>query len=119
MLFGTRNVSCVSVVSTRSTAENQRLKVSALTCGLRAAASRCQSSAHLSFIGVINSVTQPSQSDFPRENERRRARVFAFPVVLCQVDSVAAKRKNFRNTREQSLLPRSIRAWFARDRHLG
>ena len=50
MLFGTRKVSELSVASINSTAENQRLKVSALTCGFSAAASFCHSSLHFSFI---------------------------------------------------------------------
>src|SRR6266516_1804038 len=40
MLFGTRKVSDLSLASTSSTAENQRLKVSALTCGFNAGENR-------------------------------------------------------------------------------
>src|ERR1700736_2388025 len=50
MLFGTRKLSVLSVAPTNSTEENQRLKVSALTGGVRAADNFCQSWVHLSSI---------------------------------------------------------------------
>src|SRR6266496_3850131 len=48
MLFGTRRVSDLSFASTSSTAENQRLKLSALICGLSAADNCCHSCARRS-----------------------------------------------------------------------
>src|SRR2546421_12458823 len=56
MLFGTRNLSVLSVAPTNSTAENQRLKVSGLTWGFRAADNFCQSWVHFSSIGDLLTV---------------------------------------------------------------
>src|SRR4029077_19897387 len=59
MLFGTLSVMDFSFASTNSTAENQRLKLSALICGLRAVDNRCHSCAHfLTIREVVNSVTE-------------------------------------------------------------
>src|SRR5438445_12319100 len=55
MLFGTPNVRDFSLASTNSTAENQRLKLSALICGLSAADNRCQSCAH--FLSIADLLT--------------------------------------------------------------
>src|SRR5712671_313017 len=54
MLLGTTKVSSSSVAFVSSTAENQRLKVSALTCGLSAADNFSQRALHLSSIQVVN-----------------------------------------------------------------
>src|ERR1700681_4132423 len=56
MLFGTRKLSVLSVAPTNSTAENQRLKVSGLTCGFNAADNFCQSWVHFSSIGDLLTV---------------------------------------------------------------
>ena len=56
MLFGTKSVISSSVAPVNFTAENQRLKVSALTWGLRAAASFAQSWEHFSSMRLVNSV---------------------------------------------------------------
>ena len=55
MLFGTPNVSDLSFASINSTAENQRLKLSALICGLSAADNRCHSCAH--FLSIAELLT--------------------------------------------------------------
>jgi len=55
MLFGTPNVSDFSFASINSTAENQRLKLSALICGLSAADNRCHSCAH--FLSIAKLLT--------------------------------------------------------------
>jgi hypothetical protein len=43
MLFGTQKVSDLSLASTNSTAENQRLNESALTCDFNVSDNRCHS----------------------------------------------------------------------------
>lgn len=55
MLFGTPNVRDLSFASINSTAENQRLKLSALICGLSAADNCCQSCAH--FLSIAKLLT--------------------------------------------------------------
>src|SRR5947207_15972824 len=55
MLFGTRRVSDLSFASTSSTAENQRLKLSELICGLSAADNRCHSCVH--FLSIADLLT--------------------------------------------------------------
>ena len=56
MLFGTPNVRDLSFASINSTAENQRLKLSALICGLSAADNRCHSCAHCLSIAELLTV---------------------------------------------------------------
>jgi len=55
MLFGTPNVRDLSLASINSTAENQRLKLSALICGLSAADNRSHSCAH--FLSIAKLLT--------------------------------------------------------------
>src|SRR5213079_121665 len=69
MLLGTRKVSSSSVAFVSSTAENQRLKVSALTCGLSAADNFSQMALHLSS---IQNLLTP-KSAFLEEAGQRRA----------------------------------------------
>jgi hypothetical protein len=115
MLFGTRKVSVASVASINSTAENQRLKVSALTCGFKAAVNRCQSSAHFSFIELVNSVTQLPQSPSPRENHRCDARdSYSTPIWRWKKNPA----EKARNTREKCVSSDSMRARPPQDRHL-
>ena len=70
MLFGTRKVNSFSSALINSSAANQRLKVSLLTCGFRAADNFCQSSAHLLSI-LVNTVTQLPHGQLSRGNGSR------------------------------------------------
>ena len=74
MLLGTRNVSESFVALTSCTAENQRLNVSALTCGLRAADTFCHSCEHFSSMpnlltGLSDGNVTRIGSDFALRNE--------------------------------------------------
>jgi len=68
MLLGTTKVSSSSWPSLVSTAENQRLKVSALTCGLSAADNFSQRALQLSSYNLLT-----PKSAFLREAALRRA----------------------------------------------
>src|SRR5947209_6457889 len=65
MLLGTLKVSVSSVACTSETAENHLLKVSGLTCGLRARDSFSQSSVQVSSMRVVNNVTELPQRLLP------------------------------------------------------
>jgi hypothetical protein len=62
-----RKVNAFSSALINSSAANQRLKVSLLTCGFSSADSFCQSSAHLLSL-LVNTVTQLPHGQLSREN---------------------------------------------------
>src|SRR5579884_15352 len=84
MLLGTARVIDLSLASISSTEENQRLKLSALICGLSAADSRCHNCAH--FLSIAELLTllhnrhtgrfcgkSPPDRATPRKRATRRA----------------------------------------------
>src|SRR4029077_9606973 len=101
MLFGTVSVIDFSFASTSSTVENQRLKLSALICGLRAADNRCHSCAHfLSIREVVNSVTETPHGPVASEIARSTGRINELFLSMIQRSIVQKKCQKSVNTRE-------------------
>ena len=98
-----------SFASTNSTVENQRLKLSALICGLRAADNRCHSCAHfLSIREVVNSVTETPHGPVAVGNRPQQpANNRAAPSVIRR-STVQKKCQKGVNTRENGSRRRAV-----------
>src|SRR5581483_3020277 len=81
MLFGTRSVSDFSFASTSSTAENQRLKLSELICGLSAADNCCHN--WVQFLSIAELLTvlhnRHSRCYWGKSSEENRAALTRLP----------------------------------------
>ena len=109
MLFGTVSVIDFSFASTNSTAENQRLKLSALICGLRAADNRCHSCAHFLSIGeVVNSVTETPHGPVAWEIARSTWPIIELFPSMIQRSIVQKNCQKGVNTRENGLSRRAV-----------
>src|ERR1700736_1981158 len=117
MLLGTRKVNAFSSALINSSAVNQRLNVSPLTCGFSAAANFCQSSAHLLSI-LVNIVTQLPHGQLSRENGSQ----FGDAIPPRQASSLQPGfRKNCANhgnTRENADFRSENSVRLPRDRHV-
>jgi hypothetical protein len=101
MLFGTRKVNAFSSALINSSAANQRLKVSLLTCGFSAADNFCQSSAHLLSL-VVNTVTQLPHGQLSRGNgSPLECAIHSRPPVSLQ-PGIRKNCANCGNTRESA-----------------
>lgn len=109
MLFGTVSVIDLSFASSNSTVENQRLKLSALICGLRAADNRCHSCAHfLSIREVVNSVTETPHGPVAWEIARSTWPIIELFPSMIERSIVQKKCQNGVNTRENASSRRAV-----------
>src|SRR6476646_4385388 len=113
MLFGTVSVIDFSFASTNSMVENQRLKLSALICGLRAADNRCHSCAHFLSIGeVVNSVTETPHGPVAWEIARSTWPIIELFPSMIQRLIVQKKCQKGVNTRENSSSRRAVCVYY-------
>src|ERR1700730_4928101 len=99
MLFGTRKVNVFSSTLISSSAVNQRLKVSPLTCGFSTADNLCQSSTHLLSI-LVNTVTQLPHGQLSKENGSLHGQAPARACLDWLQEGVQKNCANCGNTRE-------------------
>ena len=98
-----------SFASTNSTVENQRLKLSALICGLRAADNRCHSCAHFLSIGeVVNSVTETPHGPVPWEIGRSSRTIIELRPSVIRLSTVQKNCQEHINTRQNASRRRSV-----------
>src|ERR1700748_1643325 len=101
MLFETVSFIDFSFASSNSTVENQRLKLSALICGLRAADNRCHSCAHfLSLREGVNNGTETPHGPVASEIARSAGRANELFLSMIQRSIVQKKCQKSVNTRE-------------------
>jgi hypothetical protein len=99
----------LSFASSNSTAENQRLKLSALICGLRAADNRCHSCAHfLSIREVVNSVTETPHGPVAWEIAGSTWPIIELFPSMIERSIVQKKCQNDANTRENGSSHRAV-----------
>ena len=102
-----------SFASASSTAENQRLKLSALICGLRAADNRCHSCAHFLSIGeVVNSVTETPHGPVAWEIARRTWPIIELFPSMIQRSIVQKHCQKGVNTRGNGLSRRTVCVYY-------
>src|SRR5437764_12692477 len=112
MLFGTVSVIDFSFASTNSTVENQRLKLSALICGLRAADNRCHSCAHfLSIEKLVNSVTETPHAPVASEIAHSIGRIIELFGKMIRRSIVEKGWEKDGNTKENRSSRRVLCVW--------
>src|SRR6516164_10170637 len=93
MLFGTVSVIDFSFASINSTVENQRLKLSALICGLSAADNRCHSCAHFLSIRKLLTVLHKCHTHWRVGNCSVKPRCDR-AIALCNLPGECGKKKS-------------------------